>query len=217
MASSVAELRMAPDPTQIPIFHITDVANLTSIVADGRLLSDAAMLQAGKKNRKIGYDHIKLRRMAMPVPCCGRNVGEFVPFYYCPRTPMLFTLNRGNVQGCAPGCQSTIVHLVSRVSVGIAMGRPWALSDASANSNYPPNFYDDPARFDQIDWPLIRSNSWAGQSGRKQAEFLVADSFDWGGILLIGCHNAGIVGQVTKILANVPNPPKVEHRPNWYF
>jgi len=208
---------VTPDPTKITIFHITDVANLPSIVADGRLLSDAAMIDAGKQNRKIGYEHIKQRRMSMTVPCCGRAVGDFVPFYYCPRSPMLYTLNQGNVAGCAPGCQRTIVHLASRVSVGIGLGQAWALSDASANGNYPPNFYNNIASFDRIDWPLIRSDSWAGQSGRKQAEFLVADSFSLDGILLIGCHNPDIVGQVAELFAHMPHPPKVEHRPSWYF
>ena len=44
----------------------------------------------------IGYTHIKERRMKqIRVACCGgRFVGEFVPFYYCPRSPMLFTTNK---------------------------------------------------------------------------------------------------------------------------
>lgn len=53
------------------------------------------------------------------VDCCGgRFVGEFVPFYFCPRSPMLFTVNRGNT-GRPLGCQRAIVHLVSTLAAGI--------------------------------------------------------------------------------------------------
>ena len=79
---------MSQAPENICIYHITDVANLTCILADGGLHSDAVMV---KRNPEIiGYDHIKKRRLKeIPVPCCEwRRVGEFVPFYFCPRSPM---------------------------------------------------------------------------------------------------------------------------------
>ena len=76
-------------PEQRLIYHITDIDNLPSILAHGGLFSDAVM--SGRDPTVIGYDHIKRRRVTqIRVPCCGnRFVGEFVPFYLCPRSPML--------------------------------------------------------------------------------------------------------------------------------
>lgn len=39
---------------------------------------------------------IKRRRLEeIPVDCCsGRMVGEFVPFYFCPRSVMLFVIHK---------------------------------------------------------------------------------------------------------------------------
>ena len=76
---------MTHNPEQVLIYHITDVVNLPAIIVENGLCSDAVM---AKRNPEIiGYDHIKKRRLnEIPVPCCEwRRVGEFVPFYFCPR------------------------------------------------------------------------------------------------------------------------------------
>ena len=95
------------------------------MLSAGGLWSDARMAQQ-QPATVIGYGHIKERRMKeITVPCCAnRFVGEFVPFYFCPRSPMLYSLNRGNT-GRSPGCQRTVVHLVSTVGESLwdALGR----------------------------------------------------------------------------------------------
>jgi hypothetical protein len=108
---------MSANPEQALIYHITDGENLPGILTEGGLRSDAVM--AEKNPTVIGYGHIKERRLKQIwVACCGgRFVGEFVPFYFCPRSPMLYTTNKG-ATGRPVGCQRTILHLVSRVSVG---------------------------------------------------------------------------------------------------
>lgn len=49
----------------------------------------------------------------------------------------------------------------------------------------------------------------------KQAEFLVADRFDWSAIVLIGCHDAAAAGQVASLMPQ--QGPQVVVRPNWYY
>ena len=109
---------------QILIYHITDVANLPGILAARGLRSDIAMAEPNPE--VIGYSHIKHRRMTQirVDSCGGRFVGEFVPFYFCPRSPMLYTVNLGNT-GRTPGCQQTIVlgkYLSRRNQPESAMG-----------------------------------------------------------------------------------------------
>ena len=122
---------MNANPEQALIYHITDVENLPAILGDGGLYSEARMSE--RQPAVIGYAHIKERRLKqIQVACCGgRFVGEFVPFYFCPRSPMLFTINKG-ATGRPQGCQRTIIHLVSRVIAGIGPGRTWAVSDGNA-------------------------------------------------------------------------------------
>src|SRR5262249_9808875 len=120
-------------PEQVLIYHITDVENLPGILADQCVHSDKVM--AERNPTIIGYNHIKKRRLEeIRIPCCDyRFVGEFVPFYFCPRSPMLFTINRGNT-GRPTGCQRTILHLVSSVGFGVGLGRAWAVSDGNAGA-----------------------------------------------------------------------------------
>src|ERR1700677_2413270 len=83
------------NPTRI--YHITHVDNLTSILGQDGLLSDAEMVARGAPHLAIGMSSIKQRRMGLPVKCHqGDTVGEYVPFYFCPRSFMLYLLHRAN-------------------------------------------------------------------------------------------------------------------------
>jgi hypothetical protein len=206
---------MALDPAKVQIYHITDVDNLPGILADGGLYSDKAM--ADRAVVPIGYAHIKERRMKKTqVPCCGnRFVGEFVPFYYCPRSPMLFAVNKGLTQR-TPGCQRSIVHLVSTVHSAIRLERAWAISDVNAGSDYP-NFFSELDALDRLQWSAIRARQWSGIQSQKAAEFLVADFFPWEGFEHIGCHNAQVKAQVEGLLLGRAHRPVVTVREDWYY
>lgn len=206
---------MSRNLEQVMIYHITDVANVPSILAEGGLHSDVAMAQ--RNPEIIGYEHIKKRRMEeTTVPCCeDRFVGEFVPFYYCPRSPMLLTVNSGNT-GRPRGCQRTILHLVSTVAIGINLGRRWAISDGNAGAVYP-SFYADLNALDALDWDAIQAKYWQGRTNQKAAEFLVADFFPWTGFQMIGCHNTAIAKDVQDMLKNHNHRPQVVVKPDWYY
>lgn len=208
---------MARDLNKTYLYHITDVTNLSNIIAKGGLLSDTAISSAGGPNLMIGHDHIKTRRMTQyRVPCAGnRLVGEFVPFYYCPRSPMLYVMNRGGT-GLPPGGQVNVVHLVTTVQSALNVGSPWAISDSNAGSNYA-QFFSDTAKLDTLNWDAINALSWNTVTSAKQAEFLVADYFPWTAILGIGCHNAGTHATVEEILATTAHKPKVLTKPAWYY
>jgi len=206
---------MSHQPEHVLIYHITDVANLPGILAEGGLHSDVAMAQ--RNPTVIGYTHIKERRMKqIRVACCGgRLVGEFVPFYYCPRSPMLYVINQGNT-GLPSGCQRSIVHLVSTVAVGIGLDRAWAISDGNAGAAYP-SFFADVKALAGLDWAAIRATDWHGKTSQKMAEFLVADFFPWTGFHAVGCHDSGVAKQVQDLLNSQHHRPAVTVEPGWYY
>ena len=79
-----------PAPAHPKIYHIVHVDKLASIAGDDMLLSDAAMRARGGPPQNIGMQNIKDARLHMPVDCNpGTNVGEYVPFSFCPRSVML--------------------------------------------------------------------------------------------------------------------------------
>jgi hypothetical protein len=206
---------MALQPVQIPIYHITDVENLPDILNDGGLHSDAVMAQ--RNPTMIGYNHIKQRRLTeIRVPCCNsRFVGEFVPFYFCPRSPMLYTINKGNT-GRPPGCQATILHLVSNLDSAIALGRAWAISDGNAGA-FHTSFDATLNALNGLDWPAIRASNWQGKTHEKSAEFLLEDFFPWTCIQQIGCYNSTVAQQVQTLIQNHSHQPSVDVKTGWYY
>jgi hypothetical protein len=200
---------------EVLIYHITDVANLPTIVSDGGLHSDAIMVQ--RDPTVIGYSHIKERRLRqIRVPCCNYHfVGEFVPFYFCSRSPMLYTINQGNT-GRPPGCQATIIHLVSNVAAALGLRQVWAISDGNAGA-FHTYFYANISALDSLDWQAIRARDWQGRTHQKQAEFLVKDFFPWTCIQQIGCHNSTVAQRVTALIQNQNHQPSVDVEPSWYY
>ncbi|HEX3553849.1 MAG TPA: DUF4433 domain-containing protein [Thermoanaerobaculia bacterium] len=88
---------MTDVPGRLHIYHITHVDNLSSIVTSGGLWSDTAMIARGGPAASIGMGSIKQRRLRLPVRCHpGDHVGDYVPFYFCPRSIMLYLIHCAN-------------------------------------------------------------------------------------------------------------------------
>ena len=209
---------MPIDPAKTLLYHITDVANLQSIFDEGSLLSDAAMRAAGKDVTEIGYATIKWRRLnSYSVDCCnGRFVGEFVPFYFCPRSPMLFTINKGNT-GRPPGCQTSILHLVSDVGRAWSLNKAWAISDGNAGAAYT-TFSNAKDVLDGVAWDVVRSDAWSGDRMHKKAtEFLIEESYPIDLFFGIGVHNQQVADQVENILNRNNLNLQVKVKKEWYF
>jgi hypothetical protein len=81
----------------LKIFHIVHMDRLISIDKDGFLWSDKEIISRQIGGTTIGMGKIKTRRLKLPVKChSGTLVGEYVPFYYCPRSVMLYLIHKGN-------------------------------------------------------------------------------------------------------------------------
>ena len=207
---------MALDLQNIFIYHITDIDNLPSILKLGGLYSDAAIQNKNLPSAAIAYDHIKQRRLnEIRISCCDNAfVGEFVPFYFCPRSPMLFVVNKGTT-GRAMGCQESILHLVSTVKYGLNLNKPWAISDGNAGARF--TSFGNLEMLDNLDWLAISTNDWAGNTHKKSAEFLVKDFFPWSSFISIGCYNRSIAANVNVLLRGHSHCPSIEVKSNWYY
>jgi hypothetical protein len=210
------------DPTLI--YHITHVNNLPSILEDGGLLSHAEMIARGGPERAIGMSEIKQNRMRSPVKCHdGDMVGEYVPFYFCPRSIMLYLLYMANHSGLSyRGGQGPILHLeadlASTVDWANESGSRWAFSLANAGAAYAP-FRNDLAKLDEIDWTAVGATDFRDAKVKegKQAEFLVKRFCPWSLIQRVGVRSAKVQRQVLAALEDVDHQPPVDVLPDWYF
>src|SRR5713226_6860869 len=102
-----------PPPIPTPIYHITAIENLPSILADGGLGSCTWLAGRGGSYTSIAHQTIQAQRMTTPVPCGPvGTVHDYVPFYFAPRSPMLFAIHNGKVEQYTQG-QEPVVYLVA--------------------------------------------------------------------------------------------------------
>jgi hypothetical protein len=199
------------------IYHMTHIDNLPSILQAGGLWSDARRVQFNFAVRSIAHAHIKQRRLKRAVPAAARGcLGDYVPFYFCPRSPMLYPIFKGHPD--YSGGQSDVVFLVSSVHTAIATGRPWAFTDRHAELGFA-LYFDDLSCLGELDWEAIGAHDWRDQfvRERKQAEFLVHDHFPWSAITGLGVFGPSQAGRVQAILASGSHLPSVQVMSSWYY
>ena len=105
---------MSELPDNPKIYHITHVDNLAAIAHADKILSDARRLTSTTNCTVVGMSSIKRRRLEEIEVSChpGTRVGEYVPFYFCPRSIMLYILYMANHPDLAyRGGQRSIIHL----------------------------------------------------------------------------------------------------------
>ena len=215
-------------PTQPKIYHIVHVDRLASIVSDGHLWSDATMAGRQGTGTTIGIGSIKQRRLGKPLSSHrGLHVGDCVPFYFCPRSVMLYVISRSNHPELEYlGGQTPIVHLEADLRRTVTWAnendRRWAFTSSNAGSSYFEDF-SDLRRLDKISWDAVDANQWSGtgvdQSVKeaKQAEFLIEGSFPWDLVDRIGIQSRNIYAKIQDALKRASHRPTVEIRRDWYY
>ena len=212
-------------PANPKIYHITHVRNVPQIVEAGVLWSDAKRIELGLDCDVVGMASIKRRRLEeIEVDCHpGTKVGEYVPFYFCPRSIMLYMLHMGNHPDLnyREG-QQPIVHLEADLRAVVEWARRrrrrWAFSDRNAGTYYA-DFYAKLDQLDEVNWSAVAETDFRDPNVKegKQTEFLVYESFAWELVEKVGVVDASIERRVNGILATAQARPTVSVEPGWYY
>lgn len=209
-------------PAEPKIYHIVHVDRLASIVSDTRLWCDAEIQRRERSGTMIGMSDIKRRRLTNALSSrAGLFVGDCVPFYFCPRSVMLYVIDRANHPSLDyRGGQGPIVHLQADLHETVAWADEnelrWAFTLSNAGSSYFQH-YCDLAQLEKIDWNAVRAAQWRDCREEKQAEFLLECSFPWTLVRRIGVHSDRVGQQVQEAMRGADHQPPVERRRNWYY
>jgi hypothetical protein len=205
-----------------PIYHITHIRNLRSIIGSGGLHCDHAVAEQGFPCLGIAHTHLKQRRAVHAVPAGpGGVLADYVPFYFAPRSPMLFAIRQGNVEGYQAG-QAPILHLVSRAETVASAGLRFAFTDGHAVMEFTA-YFDTLKKLDKIDWKIMKERYWrdtpqdGDRSRRRQAEFLVHDFVPWSLVDTIGVIDRTMAAEVNEVLAGADHKPQISVQPTWYY
>lgn len=215
---------MPQPPDQPKIYHIVHIDRLASIVSDGNLWCDAAMTRRAGGGTVIGMNGIKQRRLTLPVTCHpGDYVGDYVPFYFCPRSIMLFLIYKANHPELEyRGGQGPILHLEADLHAVIewaeANQRRWTFSLTNAGARYA-QFRARVEQLDEVNWAAVNSMDFRDPEIKegKQAEYLVQGTFPWQLIERIGASSANWARRAVDIIRSGEHRPVVEIRQDWYY
>lgn len=213
---------VAPIPT--PIYRIIHVDNLHIYLRRQRMHAPNHTPTDGLVYRTIHDEDVQLSRRATCVPCGRRGtVRDYVPFYFGPRSPMLYRLHTSYRVRYAEG-QRPLLYLVATAQAVADAGRPFVFSDGHGLAAFT-SWFDDLRKLDRLDWPTIYAEWWRDtpddmdRQRRKQAEFLVHHWCPWPVVHEIAVLNEEAKQRVEDILAQYPPAcrPLVAVRPSWYY
>ena len=220
-------------PTPLRVFHITAICNLARIAKSKKLYSNAQLQKKKIEYGNIAYQGAQGKRatklVARPP---GGVIHDYVPFYFAPRSPMLFTINRGNVPGCLYR-QPDIVHIVTTIEAITVSGLPYVFYDFNATLDIATCF-SNVKDLDKINWPLFFESprmdgycqfwnsrmdvaKYVLRQETRQAEFLIHDNVPLKLLTMVGAYDQAKAGEVREIFEDANIDLSVEAKPNWYF
>lgn len=187
------------------LYHITDIKNLSSILERGALTAHSLVMSKKISYSDIAHRSIQDRRATTEVlaPPYGM-LHDYVPFYFAPRSPMLYSIKHGNVENYK-GKQSDIIYLVSKTNVMEKYNKDFVFTDGHGIMALT-EFYKDLTDLDEVDWDVMKSMYWfdnednPDRKRRRQAEFLVHEQVELKCIVGIAVYNQQMKERVNEML-----------------
>lgn len=216
----------ADPPADHWLYHFTHVDNLPSIYRAESLRCDVTA-RRGLLGVEVGATDIKERRRQRVVPIApGGHVGDYVPFYFAPRSPMLFRIacdRRDSIQGRYQGGDRPLIYLVTKVGDVVDAELEWVATDGNAVTATTEFTSDLRALETLVDWPLMGAELWRNteedpdRQRRRLAEFLVHRRVPLSVIRGIATHDDRHATQVRAIMTGHPLADRIVVKPGWYY
>jgi hypothetical protein len=166
-------------PNPILLYRIVHIKNMEYILSTGVYTPQHPLADPGYIN--IGDTQLIEQRKstAVRIDPPGGNIGDYVPFYFGPWSPMLLNISTG-WRGIRQVPQSEIVYIVCSLPDTIASNAVWFFTDGHAKDLLT-SYYNDFHDLAKIDWDVVGLQYWndietdRDRKRRKQAEFLIKD------------------------------------------
>jgi hypothetical protein len=210
-----------PAPIDRTILHFTHLSNLPIVLDRGSLLADAIV--GTHLKCEVGDRGIKANRRELAVTHGpGGHPCDYVPFYFAPRSPMLYKIAVGGVPHYQDG-QDPLVYLCTTIGTVVRAGRPWVFSNGNCGAHLT-EYSDDLGQLDSmVDWPLQSETIWRStaedptRATRRAAEFLVHERLPWAHVNHLVVRTPAMAEAVKEILARTSQRQAVFVRPDWYY
>lgn len=172
--------------SQIKLYRITHVENIPHIQQFG--ITHSNSVNANPEYKSIGDNSLITTRNEFKLNN-GRTLGEYIPFYFGPRMPMLYVIQHGyNMVSPTPAHE--IVYCITSIQNVINLGLEFIFTDGHAVDSFSSQYTkQDLAKIESIiDWKAITDRYWRDESDldkkrRREAEFLILGDLASEGII----------------------------------
>lgn len=169
--------------------------------------------------RAIGDNSLISNRNLFFIPN-GNTLGNYIPFYFHQRMPMLYVIQRG-FNGVTATPAENIVYCITSVALVIQHEIDYLFTDGHAVDKFSA-FYEsrDISKIDKIlDFVAIRDSFWKDENDldkkrRKEAEFLLSDDLPQSGIGIFAVYNNTAKDRLLSF--GIPNE-KIIIKSEYYF
>ncbi|MFD7893490.1 DUF4433 domain-containing protein [Streptomyces sp. NPDC059568] len=210
-------------PEDRHVYHFTHMRNLPSVLDQGCVNCDRIVREDGSLRVECGDRDIKERRRSRKVdPPPGGVVADYVPFYFAPRSPMLYKISKGSVPTYADG-QDPLIYLVTTPRRLAAAGCDSVFSDGNCAADITAIEGDLTLLGSHVDWPVMRLERWNNTSEdpdrmrRRMAEFLVYERVPVTAVIHLAVRRQSRADAVRQLLSSHGCTLDVVVRPTWYY
>ena len=210
-------------PKNPKIYHIVHMDRLESILKEDYLWSDAKFQEKQFSGTTIGITHIKNQRLQKTLNSYPNlHVGDCVPFYFCPRSVMLYMFFKNNHLDISyHGGQEPIVHLQADFYQTVKWSeqnlKKWVFTNCNAGSQNCHDF-NELSKLNKVNWGSVDAMDWENCREAKQAEFLLEEKFPWSLVKVIGVYSEVECKQVNEVLLDgTTHRPPIKICSDWYY
>lgn len=210
-------------PESTLIYRIVHIENMAYLLENG--LYNRSQSKANPEYINIGDGVLIEQRQTFPVGVDppGGNLGDYIPFYFGPLSPMLLKIKTG-CSGIIKRDQADIVYVVCRVSDIIATCEDWCFTNGHGKNKFT-LYFNDIKNLDKISWDIVKERYWAASADDmdrmrvKQAEFLVKNHVPVNCIMGIVVYNENSLNVIRIILEELNLIIKVAINPrgDYYY
>lgn len=214
-------------PGQIPdvpkVFRILHITNLEYMLVNGIYTKND--VNADPNYINIGDTGLISKRQDYVVKINPPNgeLGEYIPFYFGPLSPMLLKIRDGD-GGVTKRPQSEIIYVVCRIETIKEFCPEWCFTNGHSVPLIT-EFYNSTEHLDKVDWDVVSLKYWRNTEDdldrmrRKQAEFLVKNHIPSKCIGAIVTYNNDTKEIVLNILKKLELdiPVRVNPKNNFYY
>jgi len=186
-------------------------------------MCDTDARDRGLLSVEVGNIGIKDMRRSQKVPIAPYGqVSDYVPFYFAPRSPMMFSISKGNVPTYSGGT-ARLVYLVTSLERLTEQGHTPVLTDRNAALRYAAyRRFDAADEIDDgfIDWDVMKAKYWGDFDDgreRRMAEALVHENVEWACILSVTAQSEIVAEEARAMISAAKSTVRVKVVPQWYF